>query len=76
MSAQSTKHPDLKTPVQNFLSRIVWHLTIFNEAGHKVSGPEAFDTYQEANEAAMFMANHAGYSHHEVCRSEERMWIQ
>lgn len=76
MSGPSTKHSDLKTPVQNFLSRIVWHLTIFNNEGRKVAGPEIFDTYQAANEAGMFMRDHAGYSHHEVCRAEERMWIQ
>ena len=76
MSALSTKHPDLVTPVQNFLSRIVWQLTVYDESGRKLSGPESFDTYQDANDAGLFMAGAAGYGYHEVSRSEERMWIQ
>ena len=76
MSAPSTKHPDLVTPViKNYLSRIVWHLTVFNAAGNKVCGPESFDTYQEANNAGQFMSDHAGNTF-EVCRAEEKMWIQ
>ena len=69
MSASSAEHCDLVTPVQNFLSRIVWKLVAYDVSGNVFISKE-FDTYQCLNAGAAIAAEHPFYDYHEIIKTE------
>jgi hypothetical protein len=69
MSASSAEHCDLVTPVQNFLSRIVWQLICYDAAGSIIVS-KMFDTYRCLDAASVIAAEHPFYDHHEIIKTE------